>query len=130
MAGTNLTRGDNRLTDTGIKRIRLPPAGKAVLQDGGGLILEVSESGGRRVARAEYRFRLEGKRPDMRLGTWPDKSLAELRELRDKARALVKQGKDPREVVREEKAEAERIKAVEDAEKAQAAARLTVRGVF
>ena len=42
-----------------------------------------------------YRFRLGTDRVDMRLGSWPDKSLADLRALRDQARALVKQGTDP-----------------------------------
>jgi integrase len=129
MATANLTRGDNRLTDTGLRRARLNN-GQAILQDGGGLILEVTESGGRRVARAVYRFRFGDKRPDMRLGTWPDKSLADLRELRNEARALVRQGKDPRGVARERKAEAERLKAEEQADKARAAARLTVAGAF
>ena len=64
-------RGENRLTDVGLKRLRLPPSGKAVLQDGGGLALELTEAHGRRIARAEFRFRLGGQRIDMRLGTWP-----------------------------------------------------------
>lgn len=123
MAKANSTRGEARLTDTGIKRVRLSESGKAVRQDGGGLILDIVESGGRRVARAVYRFRLDGKRIDMRLGTWPDKSLADLRQVRDKARALVKQGRDPREAARGEKAAAE-------AARAQVEARLTVADVF
>ncbi len=122
MATTNHTRGENRLTDTALRRVRLNAARGAIMQDGGGLILEVTESGGRRVARAVYRFRLDGKRPDMRLGTWPDKTLARLRELRDKARSLVKQGKDPREAAREEKAKAAAEKAAE--------ARLSVKSAF
>lgn len=117
------SRGDSRLTDTALRRFRLPESGKAILQDGGGLILEVTESGGRRVARAVYRFRLGDKRPEMRLGTWPDKTLADLRAARDAARVLVKQGIDPREAAREAKAEAHR-------RHAEAAARLTVRDVF
>jgi integrase len=68
-------------------------------------------------------IRRDGERIDMRLGTWPDRGLADLRAQRDKARALVKQGRDPREVAREEKAAAEIAKA-------QSAARLTVADVF
>ena len=101
-----------------------------MLQGGGGLALELNETDGRRIARAEFRFRLGDKRIDMRLGTWPSKGLAELRDLRDRARVQVKQGRDPRAVAREEKAEAERQRAEAAAEKARAAARLTVRGIF
>lgn len=122
MAETKHTRGDCRLTDTALRRVRLTN-GRAIKQDGGGLILEVTEAGGRRVARAVYRFRLNGTRPDMRLGTWPDRTLAELREARDKARELVNRGLDPREAARAEKAAAQ-------AAQAQAAARLTVAGAF
>jgi integrase len=122
MATANSTRGDNKLTDTGLRRVKLTD-GKVLLQDGGGLRVEVTEAGGRRVARFVYRFRLGTGRVDMRLGSWPDKSLADLRALRDQARALVKQGTDPRQAAKTEKAEAER-------QKAEAAARLTVRGMF
>ena len=116
------TRGENKLTDTALKRLRLTE-GKALALDGGGLRAMVTQAGGRRVARFTFRFRFEGARVDMRLGTWPDKSLAELRALRDKARALVKAGKDPRAAAREEKAQATRAKAEKEA-------RLTVRGLF
>ena len=116
-------RGENKLTDTGLKRLKLPPEGKALLQDGGGLRVEVTEAGGRRVARFVYRFRLGPDRVDMRLGTWPDRSLAELRKARNEARDLVKHGKDPRQAARDGKAEVAAAKAAE-------ATRLTVAGMF
>jgi integrase len=122
MATANHTRGDNRLTDTALRRARLT-TGKAVLQDGGGLILTLTETAGRRVARAVYRFRLGDKRPEMYLGTWPDKALAELRELRNAARELVRRSIDPREAAREKKEKAAAAKAKEEA-------RLTLRGMF
>ena len=124
MATGPRTRGDNRLTDTGLRRARLNN-GKAILQDGGGLILAVLESGGRRVARAVYRFRLGDKRIDMRLGSWPDKSLADLRALRNEARLLVQAGVDPRAAAREKQAAAKRAPAPE-----QAAVHLTVRVLY
>lgn len=117
------TTGENKLTDTGLRRLKLPEGGKALLQDGGGLRVELTEAGGRRVARFVYRFRLGDIRADMRLGTWPDKNLTELRALRNAARDLVKHGTDPRQAARADKAEAE-------AKRAEAAARLTVRGMF
>lgn len=123
MATANSTRGENRLTDTGLRRMRLANGKAAFLQDGGGLILELLETGGRRVARANYRYRLREKRRDLYLGSWPDKSLVELRDARDAARALVKRGTDPKEAARADKAEAER-------QRAEAAGRLTVAGMF
>ena len=75
------------------------------------------------MARFIFRYRFQGSRVDMRLGTWPDKSLAELRALRDKARTLLRAGKDPRAAAGEEKAQATRAKAEKEA-------RLTVRGLL
>ncbi|MCU0836803.1 MAG: site-specific integrase [Chromatiaceae bacterium] len=97
--------------------------GKALALDGGGLRAVVTETRHGRVARFTYRFRLSDARVEMRLGTWPDKSLAELRSLRDQAREFVRRGIDPREAAREAQAQAAR-------EKAAKQARLTVRGLF
>lgn len=119
-------RSLNKLTDAGLRRVKLR-TGSAIVQDGGGLRLEVMESGGRRVARAVYRFRLGDARPDFYLGTWPDTSLADLRAARDAAREHVRAGVDPRAAARTAKADAARARAAANAE---AAARLTVRGAF
>ena len=120
-------RGENRLTDTALKRVRLVD-GKTLLLDGGGLRAVVTEARGRRVARFVFRFRLNGARLDMRLGTWPDKSLAEIRAKRNEARAKARSGIDPRKAAREARAEEER-KAQENARRT-AAARLTVNKLF
>ena len=129
-----ITRGENKLTDTTLTRIKLPEGGKLAVSDGGELRGDLLMAGNRRVCRFTYRFQVHGKRAEMRLGTWPDISLAELRAKRNKARELVRQGIDPREAAREEKAAAERAKAAEDAARAeaaaQAAARLTVGKTF
>jgi integrase len=123
------SRGENRLTDTGLRRVKLTE-GKTLVLDGGGLRALVTEAGGRRVARFVFRFRFNGSRIDMRLGTWPDKSLAEIRELRDKARARARAGSDPRKAAREERAEEARQAEEEERKRAEAEARLTVRGLF
>jgi integrase len=115
--------GENKLTDTALKRLKLPESGKMMVSDGGELRADLLEAGGRRVARFSYRFQIDGKRAEMRLGTWPDVSLAELRAKRNQARDLVRQGKDPREAAKEEKAKIERIKA-------ETAAKLTLKGAF
>jgi integrase len=110
------------MTETGLKRMRLPKA-RALLRDGGGLRLDLRESDAGRTARAVYRFRLGGPERDLYLGTWPSRTLAELRDLRDKARDLVRRGIDPRDKAREAKAAAARAKAEKEAS-------LTVRGLF
>jgi integrase len=51
--------------------------GPAVLHDGGGLYLRVSETGTKSWV---FRFQLDGKRRDMGLGPFPEISLAEARE--------------------------------------------------
>ena len=103
--------GENKLTDTALRRLKLPEGGKLLVSDGGELRADLLEAGGRRVARFSYRFQIDGTRREMRLGTWPDVSLADLRAKRDQARALVREGIDPRAAAREEKAKIE-IKAV------------------
>ena len=42
-----------------------------------------------------YRYRFDGKLRDIRCGTWPEKSLKEIRQERDDARALLSERKDP-----------------------------------
>jgi len=79
------------LTDTKIKNAK--PEGKPVkLTDGGGLYLEITPSGGKHW---RYRFRLEGKESLYAIGEYPAIKAAEARQLRDDAKALVKQGTNP-----------------------------------
>lgn len=79
------------LTDTKIKSTK--PGQKLVkLTDGGGLYLEVTPSGGKHW---RYRFRLDGKENIYAVGEYPTIKAAEARQLRDEARALVKQGINP-----------------------------------
>src|SRR5579859_3844302 len=63
--------------------------------DGGGLYLDVKQ-GGRRYWRLKYRF--AGKEGLLAFGTFPEVSLAEARQRRDEARALLRDKKDPGEV--------------------------------
>jgi integrase len=62
------------------------------LFDGGGLYLEVYPAGGR-YWRLKYTY--GGKDKRLSLGVYPEVSLADARGLKDKARALLKDGKDP-----------------------------------
>jgi|SRR5215469_4013940 len=72
--------------------IKSAPQGKHF--DGGGLYLDV-KPGGRRYWRLKYRF--AGKEGLLAFGTFPEVSLAEARQRRDDARALLRDNKDPGE---------------------------------
>ncbi len=66
--------------------------GPAVLHDGGGLYLRVSATGAKSWV---FRFQLDGKRRDMGLGPFPDRSLAEARAKAAEHRKLRHEGIDP-----------------------------------
>lgn len=70
------------------------------LADGGGLYLEVVPSGGR-YWRLKYRF--GGKEKRLAFGVYPEVSLADARDRRDKARKMLAGEQDPGEVERERK---------------------------
>ncbi len=81
------------LSDTAIRNAK--PAEKArKLFDGGGLYLEVAPSGGK-WWRLKYRF--GGKEKRLSLGVYPDVSLKDARDRRDKARKLLANEVDPSE---------------------------------
>lgn len=81
----------DRLTATAIRNAK--PGNKVQrLFDGRGLYLEVSPAGGR-YWRMKYRHASKEKR--LALGVYPEVTLAEARELRDRARAAIRAGRDP-----------------------------------
>jgi len=90
------------LTDTAVRQAK--PADKDfTLTDGSGLSLFVATNG---TKSWHFRFSWLGKQPRMSLGTYPEISLKDARELRDQARGLVAKGVDPRAKRREEKHQA------------------------
>jgi integrase len=87
------------LTDTAVRQAK--PAEKSfTLTDASGLSLYVAPNG---TKSWHFRFSWHGKQPRMSLGTYPEISLKDARELRDQARTLVAKGVDPRSTRREEK---------------------------
>ena len=101
------------------------------LGDSGGLFGVVRAKAGAGISVAfSYRYRFEGKLKDMRCGSWPDKSLKEIRADRDHARSLVSQGSDPallKKLAKHKKAEEQRNLLAEHDE---AVSRLTVGELF
>ena len=81
------------LTDTSIRSVKAKER-PVKLFDERGLYLEVSPAGGK-WWRLKYRF--NGKEKRLSLGVYPDVSLRDARERRDKARKLVADGVDPSE---------------------------------
>lgn len=79
------------LSAVGVRNAK--PASRPVkLSDGGGLYLMVTPGGGR-YWRLGYRY--DGKQKTMAFGVYPDVSLADARDLRDRARKLLAKGIDP-----------------------------------
>jgi integrase len=62
------------------------------LSDGGGLYLQVTPTGGKWW---RFKYRFDGKEKLLSLGVYPDITLADARERRNKARSLVAHGIDP-----------------------------------
>jgi integrase len=80
------------LTVKGIERAK--PRGKTriLLGDGKGLYLQITPTGGKSWI---LRYRMNGKRPDMGLGPYPEISLAAARDAATEARKLIRAGVDP-----------------------------------
>lgn len=79
------------LTDAQIRKAK--PGEKPIrMADSGGLTLVISPTG-KKLWR--YRYRFDGKERQLSIGEYPDISLADARDARTAARALLKEGKDP-----------------------------------
>lgn len=84
-----------KLTDTACKNAK-PLEKPRKLSDGAGLYLEIVPNGkpnGSKYWRLKYRF--AGKEKRLAIGIYPEVSLKEAREKRDKARDLIRDGIDP-----------------------------------
>ena len=66
-----------------------------VFREDGGLVAEVRAGVRGVTVQFSYEFKLDGSRTRKRLGSWPKKSLAQIRSERDEARALVTKGLHP-----------------------------------
>lgn len=95
-----VSRQINRLSDAGIKA--LLPASKIYKRtDGKGLCIFVTPSGGK-LWRLSYHF--GGKRKTLCFGAYPEVSLKEARAARDAAKETIRQGTDPAQLAKLEKA--------------------------
>ena len=84
------------LTDIQIRQAK-PGEKPRKLSDERGLFIEIRPTGAKLW---RYRYKIEGKENVFALGEYPEMGLADARAERDKARALVKQGRHPSHVRR------------------------------
>ena len=98
-----MTRATSRLSAVQIKNA--PPS---KLQDGGGLVLDRTATGGKWL----YRYSIAGQRREMGLGAYPDVGLSDARKARDRWAVALSGGLDPiterKRQIEAEKAEANR----------------------
>jgi integrase len=80
-------QGTNRLTALAVER-----AGPGTHSDGGNLLLQVDKGGSRGWV---FRYQLNGRRRDMRIGPFPAHSLRDARRIAADLRAKVARGIDP-----------------------------------
>jgi integrase len=88
------------LTDVQVRQAK-PSDKPRKLTDERGLFVEIRPTGGKYW---RYRYKIDGKENVFALGEYPEMGLAEARAERDKARALVKQGRHPSHVRRTDRA--------------------------
>ena len=89
----------DRLTELGIRKSTCGPKQKKIT-DGKGLYLLVHPNGSK-YWRMKYQF--SGKEKTLAFGVWPEVSLTEAREMRNEAKLLLKDGKDPSGVKKSQK---------------------------
>lgn len=80
-----------KLTDARLRTLK-PTERTQKLADGGGLYIELTPQGSK-LWRLAYRF--DGKQKLLALGRYPETSLADARNLREQAKALLAKGIDP-----------------------------------
>lgn len=83
---------ERKLTDTKVKKAKAKPDGKpATLTDGGGLYLYITTKG----KYWRYMYRYDNKRQTLSIGSYPETTLEQARELHRQARAQLARGIKP-----------------------------------
>lgn len=91
-----MVSGVQVLNDAKVKAAKPPKEGSYKLSDSGQLYLFVTKAGGKHW-RMNYTYRQDGKlkQKTLAFGSYPSTSLGEARAMRDAAKALLRDGKDP-----------------------------------
>lgn len=119
-----------KLTAKQLEALTSADDGKTLREDGG-LVAKVRAGVRGVTVLFRYEFKLDGAKRDHRLGSWPKKSLAQIRAERDEVRATVTKGINPTTARKAAKIEAQAAIAATIAEaERQAAANKTVADLF
>lgn len=119
-----------KLTAKQLEALTSADDGKTLREDGG-LVAKVRAGVRGVTVLFRYEFKLDGTKRDHRLGSWPKKSLAQIRAERDEVRATVTKGIDPSTARKAAKIEAQAAIAATIAEaERQAAENKTVAELF
>jgi integrase len=119
-----------KLTAKQLEALTSADNGKTLREDGG-LVAKVRAGVRGVTVLFRYEFKLNGTKRDHRLGSWPKKSLAQIRAERDEVRATVTKGIDPSTARKAAKIEAQAAIAATIAEaERQAAENKTVAELF
>lgn len=119
-----------KLTAKQLEALTSADDGKTLREDGG-LVAKVRAGVRGVTVLFHYEFKLDGAKRDRRLGSWPKKSLAQIRAERDEVKATVSKGIDPTAARKAAKIEAQAAVAATIAEaERQAAENKTVADLF
>lgn len=99
--------GMNKLTTKELEALTATDDGR-VLRETGGLTGKVRAGVRGITVLFRYEFKLDGQKRDYRLGSWPKKSLANIRAERDRIRVVVADGIDPNAAKKAERIKAQR----------------------
>jgi integrase len=118
--------GQNKLSDSALQRMKLEDGQEKRVSDGGNLKGRLKKTSKGRVCRFAFHYKRDGEeQPPLYIGSWPTMSLPDVRAERDRYRAWIDAGLDPRVELGKAKAK-ERAEAIV----AQVTGGATVRGLY
>jgi integrase len=119
-----------KLTELELQSLGSSDHGRTIFDDGNLRgVIRVSAAGKVSVA-FSWRYRFDGKKKDIRCGTWPGDRLSAVRKERDKMRRILEGGKDPALERKTERLETKAEQQTKVAELQEQLARPTVRDLY
>lgn len=119
----------NKLTDLAFRKVNASNS-EQLLPDGGGLYVRIRSISDGGAISFRLTYRTQGKQKWLTLGSYPTMSLADAREARNKAKALLSEGKDPSVEKQLEKSRNKQLQREEKSNLEALEKRLTVNTLF